>query len=86
MNLRGITAVSLASAGLLAGGSGVAHADVTGATFVNNSQVLSCFSLHVLDVPVLSANNTGIDCSTNQKRTEAVANTVSTAAPDAVAR
>jgi hypothetical protein len=67
--LKRIAAVSLSSATLLGAGSGVAQAD-NDVNFMNNSQVLNCFSLRIADVPVLSTSNDNIDCSVNMQPVE----------------
>ncbi|MFJ8693894.1 hypothetical protein [Streptomyces roseolilacinus] len=35
--------------------------------FTNETQILSCFSLEVLDIPIASAANNNIDCSKNHR-------------------
>ncbi len=65
MRRKDIAALSLSAAALLAGvTSGTAQADEA-AKFNNETQILSCFSLEVLDIPIASAANTTIDCSKN---------------------
>ncbi|MEE1938485.1 hypothetical protein V1L54_03495 [Streptomyces sp. TRM 70361] len=66
MNLKRTAAVSLSTAALVAAGAGVSHAD--GPKFQNNSQVLSCLTLEVLDVRILSGANNNIDCSQNYEK------------------
>ncbi|MFV2119034.1 hypothetical protein ACE14D_11540 [Streptomyces sp. Act-28] len=57
----------MSAAALLTGGSGgTAHAD-DAPTFTHETQILSCFSLEVLDLPVVSASNNSIDCSKNYR-------------------
>ncbi|GHJ39546.1 hypothetical protein Sm713_51550 [Streptomyces sp. TS71-3] len=65
MNLKRIATVSLSSAALLATGAGVSQADDGGPKYVNKNEVLNCFSLSVVGIPVLSSANTNQDCSTN---------------------
>ncbi|GAA2385431.1 hypothetical protein GCM10010420_04890 [Streptomyces glaucosporus] len=69
MNLKRATAVSLSTVVLLLGGSGAAQAD-GGSKFNNDSKILSCFSLELLDIPILSSANNNIDCSTNIEKHE----------------
>ncbi|MCP9944341.1 hypothetical protein LUX12_05320 [Streptomyces somaliensis] len=65
MRKKGFAALSLSAAALLAGsGGGTAHAD-DAPKFHNETQILSCFSLEVLDIPIASAANNSIDCSKN---------------------
>ncbi len=63
-----ITAVAAVAA--VGFGAGVATADDGGSKFENNSQVLSCLNLEVVDIPILSAANNNIDCSENTKEQE----------------
>ncbi|MCP9987508.1 MULTISPECIES: hypothetical protein [Streptomyces] len=65
MRKKGFAALSLSAAALLTGGSGaLAHAEEA-PKFSNDTQILSCFSLEILDIPVASAANNSIDCSKN---------------------
>jgi hypothetical protein len=54
---------------VMAGGAAAtaAAADDDTAKFENNSQVLSCLPLEVIDIPILSSANNNIDCSENNK-------------------
>ncbi|HWU06604.1 MAG TPA: hypothetical protein VN520_09515 [Streptomyces sp.] len=66
MNLKkavACTAVALAFAGAGAGSAQAADDDTS--KFENNSQVLSCDVVEVIDIPILSAANNNIDCSDN---------------------
>ncbi|MEU0737933.1 hypothetical protein [Streptomyces sp. NPDC006134] len=38
--------------------------------YVNNTQILSCLNIEVLDLPIASAAQTNIDCSKNYKSEE----------------
>ena len=69
MNLKQSATVSLSAAALLLGGAGIAQAD-DGPKFENNSQVLSCLTLEVLDIPIASSANNNIDCSENSEEEE----------------
>ncbi|MDT9685187.1 hypothetical protein RND61_24450 [Streptomyces sp. TRM76323] len=65
MSKKGFAALSLSAAALLTGGSGgLAHADEA-PKFNNETQILSCFSLEILDIPIASAANNTVDCSKN---------------------
>ncbi|WP_199185676.1 hypothetical protein [Streptomyces carminius] len=64
MKLQKSLVVSLTAAMAVAGGAAVAQAQ-NGAKFENNSQVLSCDVIEVIDLPILSAANNNIDCSEN---------------------
>jgi hypothetical protein len=67
MRKKGFAALSLSAAALLTGGSsGVAQAEEA-PKFTNETQILSCFSLEVLDIPIASAANNNIDCSKNHR-------------------
>jgi hypothetical protein len=46
-------------------GAGSAHADDE-VKFQNNSQILSCLSIEILDIPIASSANNNIDCSENR--------------------
>jgi hypothetical protein len=39
--------------------------------YVNNTQILSCLNIQVLNVPIASVSQTSIDCSKNYKKQEA---------------
>jgi hypothetical protein len=60
-----LAVLSLSAAALLMAGAGSAHADDE-AKFQNKTQILSCLSLEVLDIPIASSANNNIDCSENQ--------------------
>ncbi|MEU0737934.1 hypothetical protein [Streptomyces sp. NPDC006134] len=60
------TALALAGA---AAGTAVAADDDT-AKFQNNTQILSCDVVEVLDIPIASAANNNLDCSKNVKQSE----------------
>ncbi|WP_436744562.1 hypothetical protein [Streptomyces radiopugnans] len=66
MELKRTAAVALSAAALLISGAGVSHADDE-PKFQNNSQILSCLTLEVLDIPIASSANNNIDCSRNYK-------------------
>jgi hypothetical protein len=59
-----IAVLSLSAAALLMVGGGNAHAG-EGPKFQNNTQILSCVTLEVLDIPIASAANNNVDCSMN---------------------
>ncbi|MET7642229.1 hypothetical protein ABZS83_00970 [Streptomyces sp. NPDC005426] len=59
------TVVALAFAGAAAGTASAADHDSP--KFENNTQVLSCDVVEVIDIPILSAANNNIDCSDNVK-------------------
>ena len=60
-----ITAAAMAVVGAGAGAAQAADDDTS--KFENNSQVLSCLPLEVIDIPILSSANNNIDCSENNK-------------------
>ncbi|MEU1367842.1 hypothetical protein ABZ454_17105 [Streptomyces sp. NPDC005803] len=62
--MKRIAAVSLSAAALMVAGAGAAQAHDE-PKFQNNTQILSCLSLEVLDIPIASAANNNIDCSRN---------------------
>ncbi|MCZ9351435.1 hypothetical protein NGM36_16840 [Streptomyces mutabilis] len=62
------TVTALVMAGGAAGTA--AAADDDNAKFENNSQVLSCVNLEVINIPILASDNTNIDCSENNKEEE----------------
>ncbi|MFJ8696137.1 hypothetical protein [Streptomyces roseolilacinus] len=65
MRRKGMALLSLTAAALLVGGSsGTAHANEA-SKFDNDTQILSCLVLEVLDIPILSSANNSIDCSEN---------------------
>ncbi|MEU1125884.1 hypothetical protein ABZ371_20530 [Streptomyces sp. NPDC005899] len=61
---RRTAAVSLSAAALMMAGAGAAQA-YEEPKFQNNTQILSCLSVEVLDIPIASTANNNIDCSTN---------------------
>ena len=65
------SAVSLSAVALMMAGAGAAQADEE-PKFQNNTQILSCLSVEVLDIPIASTANNNIDCSMNyeSERTE----------------
>ncbi|CAL9534701.1 hypothetical protein SUDANB6_04129 [Streptomyces sp. enrichment culture] len=58
-----LTALALAGS---AAGTAVA-ADDDNAKFQNNTQVLSCDIIEVVNIPIISADNNNLDCSKNVK-------------------
>ncbi|MFE9621141.1 hypothetical protein [Streptomyces sp. NPDC006384] len=42
---------------------GIAQAHEEPRTFVNNTQILSCLNIEVLDLPIASVSGNNIDCS-----------------------
>ncbi|MBT2410255.1 hypothetical protein J7I94_06740 [Streptomyces sp. ISL-12] len=62
------TFTALAMAGGAA--STAVAADDDSAKFENNSQVLSCDVIEVIDIPILSSANNNLDCSKNNKEEE----------------
>ncbi|MDG9692380.1 hypothetical protein ACH4NS_09300 [Streptomyces mutabilis] len=62
------TVTALVMAGGAAGTAAAADDDTS--KFENNSQVLSCDVVEVIDIPILSAANNNIDCSDNNKEEE----------------
>lgn len=65
MRRKAAAVLTLSAASLLMAGAGTAHADDE-AKFQNNTQILSCLSLEVLDIPIASSANNNIDCSNNE--------------------
>ncbi|HEX5565461.1 MAG TPA: hypothetical protein VFY14_00715 [Streptomyces sp.] len=63
MNLKRTIAVSLSTAALVIGGAGLAQANDS--RVVNNTQILSCLNLELINIPILAADNNTFDCSTN---------------------
>ncbi|MGC9380825.1 hypothetical protein [Streptomyces sp. MH13] len=59
------TVTALVMAGGAAGTAVAADDDTS--KFENNSQILSCLPLEVIDIPILSSANNNIDCSENTK-------------------
>ncbi|MGC9380823.1 hypothetical protein [Streptomyces sp. MH13] len=59
------TVTALVMAGAAAGTAAAADDDVS--KFENDSQVLSCDVVEVIDIPILSSANNNIDCSENNK-------------------
>ncbi|MEU1125882.1 hypothetical protein ABZ371_20520 [Streptomyces sp. NPDC005899] len=77
MNLKkavACTAVALAFAGAGAGSAQAADDDTS--KFENNSQVLSCDVVEVIDIPILSSANNNLDCSDNVEEKESESLTV----------
>ena len=68
MKLKKTFVVSIAALAL-AGGATVAYAD-DGPKFSNDSQILSCDVVQVVNVPILSSANNNIDCSENSEEKE----------------
>ncbi|HWU06603.1 MAG TPA: hypothetical protein VN520_09510 [Streptomyces sp.] len=71
MNLKkavACTAVALAFAGAGAGSAQAADDDTS--KFENNSQILSCDVVEVIDIPILSSANNNLDCSDNVEEEE----------------
>ena len=67
--------VSLSAVALVVIGAAAAQAD-DGPKFENNGQILSCFSLEALNLPVASTSSSKMDCSTNYEwNTQANTNT-----------
>jgi hypothetical protein len=62
------TLTALAMAGGVASTASAADDDTS--KFENNSQVLSCDVVEVIDIPILSSANNNIDCSENSKEEE----------------
>ncbi|MET9776785.1 hypothetical protein ABZ023_21390 [Streptomyces sp. NPDC006367] len=62
------TLTALAMAGGVASTASAADDDTS--KFENNSQVLSCDVVEVIDIPILSSANNNIDCSENNKEEE----------------
>ncbi|MGD9486210.1 hypothetical protein WDH52_23730 [Streptomyces sp. TRM70308] len=65
MRRKEVAVLSLSAAALLLAGGGSAQAE-EGPKFQNNTQILSCLSLEVLDIPIASASNNSVDCSVNR--------------------
>ena len=74
-------AISMSAAALMVAGAGVAQADDE-PKFQNNTQILSCLTLEVLDIPIASAANNNIDCSMNHRESERTETHVSNAGVD----
>ncbi|MEV0121186.1 hypothetical protein AB0I16_06435 [Streptomyces sp. NPDC050703] len=66
MRRKEAAVLSLSAAALLMVGAGTAHAGDDEAKFQNNTQILSCLTLEVLDIPIASSANNNIDCSKNE--------------------
>ncbi|MET9776783.1 hypothetical protein ABZ023_21380 [Streptomyces sp. NPDC006367] len=63
------TLTALAVAGGVASTASAADDDT--AKFENNTQILSCDAIEVLDIPIISTANNNIDCSKNSKEESA---------------
>lgn len=77
MFAKRIAAVSLSAAALMVAGAGAAQAHDE-PKFQNNTQILSCLDLEVLDIPIASTANNNIDCSSNHTSEQAATNVVGT--------
>ncbi|MEV5881292.1 hypothetical protein AB0L74_00895 [Streptomyces sp. NPDC052020] len=53
-----------------AAGAAVAADDDDRAKFDNSAQILSCDTIEVIDIPIVSSANNNIDCSENEKKVE----------------
>jgi hypothetical protein len=62
------TFTALALSGSAAGAAVAADDDQ--AKFSNDAQILSCDTIEVIDIPILSSANNNIDCSENVKEVE----------------
>ncbi|CQR64245.1 hypothetical protein [Streptomyces leeuwenhoekii] len=60
------TFAALALAGGVAGSASAADNDT--AKFDNDEQLLSCDTVEIIDIPILSSANNNIDCSENVKQ------------------
>ncbi|WP_447038312.1 hypothetical protein [Streptomyces sp. DSM 118878] len=63
-----ITAAAMAIVGAGAGASQAADDDTS--KFDNGTQILSCDTIEVIDIPILSGANNSIDCSENSEEEE----------------
>jgi hypothetical protein len=60
-----VTAAAMAVVGAGAGAAQAADNDVS--KFENDTQILSCDVVEVIDIPILSSANNNIDCSENSE-------------------
>jgi hypothetical protein len=67
MALKKALACTLTALAVAGGAASTASADDDSPKFVNNTQILSCDAIEVLDIPILSTANNNIDCSENTK-------------------
>ncbi|KFG73665.1 hypothetical protein [Streptomyces mutabilis] len=58
-----LAVLTLCAAPLAALQAGTAQATEEPARFVNNTQILSCVNIEVLELPIASISGTTIDCS-----------------------
>ncbi|MDG9692381.1 hypothetical protein ACH4NS_09305 [Streptomyces mutabilis] len=63
MSSTRLAILSLCAVSLTALQAGTAQAGEEKATFENNTQILSCVNIEVLDLPIASVSGTTIDCS-----------------------
>ncbi|GAA4020255.1 hypothetical protein GCM10022384_70930 [Streptomyces marokkonensis] len=67
--------LSLCAVPLAALQAGTAHAGEEDARFVNNTQILSCVNIEVLDLPIASVSGTTIDCSDHHEESSTTSRT-----------
>ncbi|GGQ06148.1 hypothetical protein [Streptomyces roseolilacinus] len=71
MKLKSALACTFAALAVAGGAAGTAQAaDDDTTKFENNTQILSCDVVEVIDIPILSSANNNIDCSENVKEEE----------------
>ncbi|GGP96030.1 hypothetical protein [Streptomyces roseolilacinus] len=71
MKLKSALACTFAALAVAGGAAGTAQAaDDDTTKFENDTQVLSCDVVEVIDIPIISAANNNIDCSENVKEEE----------------
>jgi hypothetical protein len=62
-----LAALSLCAVSMTALHGGIAQAHEEPRTFVNNTQILSCLNIEVLDLPIASVSQSNIDCSVHRE-------------------
>ncbi|MFV2119033.1 hypothetical protein ACE14D_11535 [Streptomyces sp. Act-28] len=69
MKLKSALACTFAALAVAGGAAGTAQAsDDDAAKFDNRTQVLSCDTIEIINIPILAADNNNVDCSENVKK------------------
>jgi hypothetical protein len=71
MKLKTTLASTFAALAVVGGAAGTAQAsDDDNGKFENSAQILSCDTVEVIDIPIISSANNNIDCSKNHEKKE----------------